>query len=77
MDRKLNVLMVDDSRTVLDKLERILGEIDDLSIVGTAQTGAAAIRMTSESRPDLVLLDIVMPGLDGQTRETMCSSSLP
>jgi two-component system chemotaxis response regulator CheY len=65
MDRKLNVLMVDDSRTVLDKLESILGEIDDLSIVGTAQTGAAAIRMTSESRPDLVLLDIVMPGLDG------------
>ena len=65
MDRKLNVLLVDDSRTVLDRLERILGEIDDLSIVGTAQTGAAAIRMTKESRPDLVLLDIVMPGLDG------------
>ena len=65
MDRKLNVLLVDDSRTVLDKLELILGEIDNLSIVGTAENGAAAIRMTSESRPDLVLLDIVMPGLDG------------
>ncbi|MBW1885837.1 MAG: response regulator [Deltaproteobacteria bacterium] len=65
MDRKLNVLLVDDSRSVLDKLGRILGEIEDLSIVGTAQTGAAAIRMTNESRPDLVLLDIVMPGLDG------------
>jgi two-component system chemotaxis response regulator CheY len=65
MDRKLNVLLVDDSRSVLDKLECILGEIEDLSIVGTAQTGAAAIRMTNESRPDLVLLDIVMPGLDG------------
>ena len=65
MDRKLNVLLVDDSRSVLDKLEGILGEIEDLSIVGTAQTGAAAIRMTYESRPDLVLLDIVMPGLDG------------
>ena len=65
MDRKLNVLLVDDSRSVLDKLERILGEIEHLSIVGTAQTGAAAIRMTNESRPDLVLLDIVMPGLDG------------
>ncbi len=65
MDRKLNVLLVDDSRSVLDRLERILGEIENLSIVGTAQTGAAAIRMTNESRPDLVLLDIVMPGLDG------------
>jgi YesN/AraC family two-component response regulator len=65
MDRKLNVLLVDDSRTVLDNLASILGEIDGLAIVGTAQNGAAAIRMTGESRPDLVLLDIVMPGLDG------------
>jgi YesN/AraC family two-component response regulator len=65
MDRKLNVLLVDDSPTVLDNLASILGEIDGLAIVGTAQNGAAAIRMTGESRPDLVLLDIVMPGLDG------------
>jgi YesN/AraC family two-component response regulator len=65
MDRKLNVLLVDDSRTVLSQLEGILGGIDDVAIVGLAQSGAAAIRMTTESMPDLVLLDIVMPGLDG------------
>jgi len=65
MDRKLNVLLVDDSLTVLEKLEEILAEIDDLAVVGLAQSGAAAIRMTNESMPDLVLLDIVMPGLDG------------
>lgn len=65
MDRKLNVLLVDDSRTVLSQLEGILAGIDDLAVVGQAQNGAAAIRMTSETRPDLVLLDIVMPGLDG------------
>jgi two-component system chemotaxis response regulator CheY len=65
MTRKINVLLVDDSRTVLAQLERILGDIEDVAIVGLAHNGAAAIRMTSESMPDLVLMDIVMPGLDG------------
>jgi two-component system chemotaxis response regulator CheY len=65
MHPKLNVLLVDDSRTVLRELEGILAEVDDLAVVGMANNGAAAIRMTGETRPDLVLLDIVMPGLDG------------
>jgi two-component system chemotaxis response regulator CheY len=65
MTSKVNVLLVDDSRTVLGQLERILGDIEDVAIVGMARNGAAAIRMTSESMPDLVLMDIVMPGLDG------------
>ncbi|MEM9175248.1 MAG: response regulator [Myxococcota bacterium] len=65
MARKINVLMVDDSRTVLAQLERILEEVADVAIVGTGRDGAAAIRMATEVKPDLVLLDIVMPGLDG------------
>ena len=65
MARKINVLLVDDSRTVLSQLEQILSEVDDLSIVGMARDGAAAIRMATESKPDLVLMDIIMPGLDG------------
>lgn len=65
MSRKLNVLLVDDSRTVLAQLERLLGELDDVAIVGVGRDGAAAIRLASEVAPDLVLLDIVMPGLDG------------
>ena len=65
MTRKMNVLLVDDSRTVLAQLEHILSGLDGLAIVGMARDGAAAIRMAKESRPDLVLMDIVMPGLDG------------
>ncbi len=65
MTSKINVLLVDDSRTVLAQLERILGDIEDVAIVGLARNGAAAIRMTNESMPDLVLMDIIMPGLDG------------
>ena len=65
MTRKINILLVDDSRTVLAQLERILGDIEEVAIVGLARNGAAAIRMTNESMPDLILMDIVMPGLDG------------
>ena len=63
MQRKLNILVVDDSPMMFAQLERILCEVDDVAIVGMARSGAAAIRMTTESRPDLVLMDIVMPGL--------------
>ena len=65
MSDKIDVLLVDDSRTVLAQLERILDDVEDLSIVGMARNGAEAIRLATECKPDLVLLDIVMPGLDG------------
>jgi two-component system chemotaxis response regulator CheY len=65
MAPKINVLIVDDSRTVLGHHAHVLSEIEGLSIVGTARDGAGAIRMATEARPDLVLMDIVMPGLDG------------
>ncbi len=65
MARKINVMLVDDSQTVLDQHESIPCEIDDVSIVGMACDGAAAIRMATASKPDLVIMDILMPGLDG------------
>ncbi|MFK7896456.1 MAG: response regulator [Myxococcota bacterium] len=65
MARKLGVLLVDDSRTVLAQLERIVTDLDDVSVVGLARNGAAAIREAGEVRPDLILMDVVMPGLDG------------
>lgn len=65
MTTKINILLVDDSRIVLAELARLLGDIDDIAIVGLANDGAAAIRIANESMPDLVLMDIVMPGLDG------------
>ena len=65
MTPKINILLVDDSRTVLAQLERILGDLDGVAIVGMERNGAAAIRVADESMPDLILMDIVMPGLDG------------
>ena len=65
MTPKINVLLVDDSRTVLAQLERILGDLDGVAIVGMERNGAAAIRVADESMPDLILMDIVMPDMNG------------
>lgn len=63
MNPKVHVLLVNESRNTLAQLEQILNEIDDLALVGVALNGAAAIRMTNESKPDLVLMDLELPGL--------------
>ena len=64
---KLGVLLVDDSPAALAQLHSLAEESDVVDRVGTAEDGAAAIAMTARLRPDLVLLDVVMPGLDGIT----------
>jgi len=61
----VRILLVDDSRIVLDLLTRFLGSQDGLEIVGTAYTGRKAIEKVSSLKPDLVIIDINMPGMDG------------
>ena len=65
MNQKLDVVVVDDSRSVLAQLERTLQEVEGVSLVGTAHNGAGALRVVAETRPDLLLMDIVMPDMDG------------
>jgi DNA-binding NarL/FixJ family response regulator len=65
MTRKLRVVIVDDSRSALAKLESVLKALDTVEIVGTATDGLMAITVVGQKRPDLVLMDIVMPNLDG------------
>jgi CheY-like chemotaxis protein len=65
MADKLSILLVDDSRSVLAQLEGLLSEIDCAAVVGVARDGGEAIRMVSELHPDLVVMDIVMPRMDG------------
>lgn len=65
MAEALKVALVDDSKLVLVQLERIVSGMDGALLVGKAYDGAAAVRMTAFTKADLVLMDIVMPGMDG------------
>ena len=65
MADQLRIVIVDDSKIALAQLERIVTEVDGVELAGSAQDGLAAIRTVAELRPDLLLMDIVMPEMDG------------
>ena len=62
---KLSVAIADDNERMLRLLENIVSSDKDLSVVGTAKDGEAAYKLIKEKEPDVVLLDMVMPKLDG------------
>jgi DNA-binding NarL/FixJ family response regulator len=61
----VRVVLADDQPLVRTGLRMILGAEDDLEVVGEAADGAEAIRVCSDARPDVVLMDVRMPGVDG------------
>jgi two-component system response regulator AlgR len=61
----LRTLIVDDEPLALERMQVLCSEIGDLAVVGTASDGAAALRLAGKLDPDLVLLDMTMPGMDG------------
>ena len=64
---KLNVAIADDNERKLRELGDIVRSDEELQIVGTAKDGEEAYEMIKKKEPDVVLLDIVMPKLDGLT----------
>jgi len=61
----LRTLIVDDEPLAIERMQVLCAEIDDLAVIGTASDGEAALRLAEKLSPDLVLLDMTMPGLDG------------
>ncbi|MBH1936423.1 response regulator transcription factor [Streptomyces sp. AV19] len=61
----LRLVVADDERMVRTALCAILGAEPDLEVVGQATTGAEALSVTRELRPDVVLMDVRMPEMDG------------
>jgi len=62
---KVRVLIVDDHQVVRQGLRTFLELHDDLEVVGEADNGATAVDLARRLKPDIVLMDLVMPGLDG------------
>ncbi|MHB1431602.1 MAG: response regulator [Streptosporangiaceae bacterium] len=61
----VRVLIADDQRIVREGLATILGTLPGVAVVATADDGTQAVRLAEEHRPDVVLMDLRMPGLDG------------
>lgn len=62
---KISVLIVDDHDMLREGLSTFLGAFEDLTLVGEANNGIRAIQQCRELKPDVVLMDLVMPGMDG------------
>ena len=61
----MNIIIVDDEPPARDRLRRLLDELDDYRVVGEAGNGQEALQLCHELHPDIILLDIRMPGVDG------------
>lgn len=75
----IRVLIVEDSVTQREILRKILGEYPEIVVIGEAPNGLRALELVREATPDVVLMDIVMPELDGleTTRRIMRENPVP
>ena len=62
---KIRVLIADDHRLFADALEAILTIDERIEVIGKAYDGEQAIRLAAAEKPDVILMDIAMPGVDG------------
>src|SRR6266699_1583384 len=61
----MRVLIVDDEKLARDRLRELLNDIGGYTVIGEAMNGAEAVEKASELNPDVLLMDIRMPGMDG------------
>jgi pilus assembly protein CpaE len=77
MADQIRVLIVDDIPETRDHLAKLLGFEGDIEVVGSAASGAEALEQAGRLQPDVVLMDINMPDMDGITATERLSSEVP
>jgi NarL family two-component system response regulator LiaR len=75
--RIIRVLIADDHTVVRSGLSAFLMACDDFTLVGEARNGEQAVRLCESACPDVVLMDLVMPGMDGPTATRLIRQRFP
>jgi len=75
--KTIRVMLVDDHAVVRGGLSAFLSAYDDLELVGEAAGGEQAIQLCQQAQPDVVLMDLVMPGMDGATATGLIREKCP
>jgi DNA-binding NarL/FixJ family response regulator len=77
MDKKIKLLLVDDHKIVRDGLKAVLASETDLEIIAEAGDGDEGIKKVREFHPDVVIMDLLMPGLSGLDATVAIKSEFP
>jgi pilus assembly protein CpaE len=75
--RKIRVLVIDDVPETRDNLKKLLYFEDDVEVIGTGSSGREGVDQAAALRPDIVLMDINMPGMDGITASELITAANP
>ncbi len=75
--KKIRILLADDHATVRRILANLLGECPDIEVVGEARDGQMAVLIASHLMPDVVLMDVSMPVLDGIEATRLLKYEMP
>lgn len=77
MSEKIRVLIVDDLTETRENVRKLLQFEADIDVIGQASNGQQAVEMAKEHQPDIILMDINMPGLDGIAASQMIARNVP
>ena len=76
-DTAITILLVDDIAETRESIKKLLAFEPDFKVVGSAENGRQGVELAKELRPDIIIMDINMPDMDGLEAASMITKTLP